>query len=588
MKQRKLSRRSFLETALAGGALAGTASLTITKDLFAQASGPIVIGHHCDLTGVISSWGYWHDKCAKAAVELINKGGGIAGRKVELATEDTESNPGARRPQAAQPDPARQCRVHRRLGAFRRHAGGAADRHRAQDALLLDRRSDRGDRLEGHALSRSAPAPTPIRSPPPACPGASRTSARCGSIIYADYAWGQSTNQESQAVHREGRRQGARPASRCRSTPRTSCPTSRRFRPTAEVVLPAFIGSLSVAFYTQAKAMGLDKKMKMFSSSASLESIDPGDIQGAAEGVYFFENFPRMLAHKNDEYHKEFNRLIGIDDVYCREIGGTRVMDKSHGWQCWEDMFAIKAAIETSGYKTRKDIEGAIQALEGMQMKNSLAHPQGDKIIRKEDHAGIIDCYISRVENGKFEVKRRIPKEDLAKNMPLRHNLSDDAGVTGTMRRRALAPPRLSFSGRRPHGRVSEGQGLCGACRAGLPRCSEDGRQGGCADRGGRARRRAADRVPGILRAGLSGLGLGAGADQEPRILQAVRRQVDRGAGPGGAAALRCRARARNLRLDRHQRALAGIGRLPVELEPADRRGRRDAQPSPQARSDVL
>jgi len=162
----------------------------------------------------------------------------------------------------------------------------------------------------------------------------------------------------------------------------------------------------------------------MFSSSASLESIDPGDIQGAAEGVYFFENFPRMLAAKNDEYHKEFNKLIGIDDVYAREIGGTRVMDKSHGWQAWEDMFAIKAAVEKSGYKTRKDIEGVLQALEGMEMKNSLAHPQGDKIIRKEDHAGIIDCYISRVENGKFEVKRRIPKEDLAKNMPLRHNLS--------------------------------------------------------------------------------------------------------------------------------------------------------------------
>jgi hypothetical protein len=43
---------------------------------------------------------------------------------------------------------------------------------------------------------------------------------------------------------------------------------------------------------------------------------------------------------------------------------------------------------------------------------------------RKEDRAGIVDCYISRVENGKFEVKKRIPKENLAANMPLRHNLS--------------------------------------------------------------------------------------------------------------------------------------------------------------------
>ena len=39
---RKLSRRSFLEVALAGGAL-GTANLTLMKDVYAQASGPIVI-----------------------------------------------------------------------------------------------------------------------------------------------------------------------------------------------------------------------------------------------------------------------------------------------------------------------------------------------------------------------------------------------------------------------------------------------------------------------------------------------------------------------------------------------------------------
>jgi len=191
-----------------------------------------------------------------------------------------------------------------------------------------------------------------------------------------------------------------------------------------QVLLPAFIGSLSIAFYTQAKSMGLDQKMKMYSSSASIEAIAPADIEGAAEGVYFFENFPRMLTHKNDEFHKEFNKAIEIDDVDAREIGSRRVIDKSHAWQSWEDMFAIKQAIEASGYKTRKDIEGVIQALEGMQMKNSLAHPQGDKLIRKEDHVGIIDCYISRVENGRLEVKKRIPKEELVKNMPIRHDLS--------------------------------------------------------------------------------------------------------------------------------------------------------------------
>jgi branched-chain amino acid transport system substrate-binding protein len=191
-----------------------------------------------------------------------------------------------------------------------------------------------------------------------------------------------------------------------------------------EVLLPAFIGSLSLGFYTQAKSMGLDKKMKMFSSSASIESIAPDDIQGAAEGVYFFENFPRMLSSKNDEYHKEFNKRLNIDDMDARLIGGQAVMDKSHCWQAWEDLFALKQAIEKAGYKTRKDVEGVIQALEGMEMKNSLGHPQGDKMIRKEDHVGIMDCYISRVVNGKLALQKRVPKEDLLKNMPVRHNLS--------------------------------------------------------------------------------------------------------------------------------------------------------------------
>jgi branched-chain amino acid transport system substrate-binding protein len=49
---------------------------------------------------------------------------------------------------------------------------------------------------------------------------------------------------------------------------------------------------------------------------------------------------------------------------------------------------------------------------------------QGDRLIRKEDHVGIIDCYISRVEGGKLEMKKRLPKEELLRNMPVRIDLS--------------------------------------------------------------------------------------------------------------------------------------------------------------------
>ena len=422
MEENRRTRRSFLETVLAGGAVAATANLTIMKDLFAQSGGPIRIGHHCDLTGVISSWGYWHDLAAKKAVELINKQGGIARRKVELVTEDTESNPAAG---------ARKIRnLIQRGGA--EFVVGSVHSGVMLSAIPIATELKTPYFSTGEATEATGSKGTRYSfrtggdtySISAACiPWCYQNLGKAWTIIYADYAWGQSTREESQGqIERLGGKV-------LKTIPvpldtKDFVPYIAQIPDNTEVVLPAFIGALSVGFYTQAKTMGIEKNVKMFSSSASIEAIAPDDLNGAAEGGYFLENFPRQLKHKSDDFHKQFIDTIGIDEVHAREKGGSRVMDKSHAWQSWEDMFAIKEAIEKSGYKTRKDMEGALRALEGLQMKNSIGHPQGDKYIRKEDHAGIIDCYISRVENGRFEVKRRIPKEEIAKFMPLRHDLS--------------------------------------------------------------------------------------------------------------------------------------------------------------------
>ena len=50
--------------------------------------------------------------------------------------------------------------------------------------------------------------------------------------------------------------------------------------------------------------------------------------------------------------------------------------------------------------------------------------PQGAKTLRKEDHSGMIDCYISRVENDEFHVKKKITKEELMAQLPPRLDLS--------------------------------------------------------------------------------------------------------------------------------------------------------------------
>src|SRR6266852_5510250 len=306
---RKVSRRTFLQCALAGGAAAGTASLTLMKDLYAQASGPIVIGHHCDLTGVFTSWGYWHDKAAKIAVDLINKSGGIAGRQVELATEDTESNPasGARKLRNL----IQRSNAEFVVGSVHSGVMLSAIPIASELKTIYFSTGEATEATGAKGTRYSFRTGTDTYSIAAASmPWAVENFGKVWSVIYADYAWGQSTNQESKVyIERAGGKVLGSVAVPLDT--KDFVPYLAQIPGDSEVLLPAFIGSLSVAFYTQAKTMGLDKKMKMFSSSASIESIAPDDIQGAAEGVYFFENFPRMLKAKDDEFHREFIKRVG-------------------------------------------------------------------------------------------------------------------------------------------------------------------------------------------------------------------------------------------------------------------------------------
>ena len=272
------------------GRAAGTANLTIMRDAFAQASGPIVIGHHCDLTGVISSWGFWHDKAAKAAVDIINQGGGIAGRKVELATEDTESNPapGARKLRNL----IQRSNAEFVVGSVHSGVMLAAIPIASELKTIYFSTGEATEATGSKGTRYSFRTGTDTYSIAAASmPWAVQNFGKTWTIIYADYAWGQSTDQESRAfIERAGGK-----VLKSIAVPldtKDFVPYLAQISGDTEVLLPAFIGSLSVAFYTQAKNMGLDKKMKMISSSASIESIAPDDIQGAAEGVYFFENFP--------------------------------------------------------------------------------------------------------------------------------------------------------------------------------------------------------------------------------------------------------------------------------------------------------
>jgi len=423
-KQGGMTRRSFLEVALSGGAAASGAYVSLASGMsaFAQSSGPIVIGHHCELTGGFASWGYWHNKAALAAAKLINETGGIAGRKLELVTEDTESNPAAG---------ARKLRslIQRNRASFIAgsvHSGVMlASIPVATEMKTVYFSTGEATEATGEKGTRySFRTGTDTYGLAAAgAPWAYENLGKTWTIISPDYAWGHSHYKEHKAVIEKLGGKVYDPIY-VPLDAKDLVPYLARIPQDTQVLFSVFFGALSIAFYTQAKSMGLEKTMRMYSVSGTIEAIAPADLKGAAEGVYIVENFPRMVKYKDDEFHKEYIKLIGTDDVHGREVGGDKVNAKSHSWQSWENLFALKQAIETSGWKQKSDDKGVIEALEGMQMANSVGFAQGAKTLRKEDHSGMIDCYISRIENDELHVKKKVPKEEMAKLLTPRYDFS--------------------------------------------------------------------------------------------------------------------------------------------------------------------
>ena len=415
-----------MQTVLAGGVLGQGLNLTFTKDLFAKPTGkPIIIGHQCDLTGGISSWGYWLDKAAKAACDHLNATTGIAGRPIQYVVEDTETNP---------PTGARKFRslVQRNEADFvigSVHSGvNLATVPIAKElqtiyipqGMAAEMTESKGNRyifrIGSDTYSQAAAG----------VEWAIKNLGRKWNFVFADYAWGWSHFNEHKALlDKMGASTGDPIAVPVDA--KDMLPYLAKVSKDAEQLYSIFFGSQSVAYYTQSKSLGLDKKMNRYSVLCTHESISPKDMGGASEGIYMLEYMPRGLKYKDTVHNRKLRELMKVDPVDGKEEGSNRILASSHYWATWESVFFIKKAIEKSGWKVKKDTPEFIKALEGMKVEESFEHPQGPKYIRKEDHKAVIDFYMSRVENGEIHVKQKIAAADLEKRFPARHDFTKES-----------------------------------------------------------------------------------------------------------------------------------------------------------------
>ncbi len=90
-----ISRRTALKTI--GGTAAAVGGLSALPGFVpyvqAQTSEPIRIGFQVHRTGIGAAYGRWYERVTTAAAKLINEGGGINGRPVEIISEDDGTDP---------------------------------------------------------------------------------------------------------------------------------------------------------------------------------------------------------------------------------------------------------------------------------------------------------------------------------------------------------------------------------------------------------------------------------------------------------------------------------------------------------------
>ena len=69
-------------------------------------------------------------------------------------------------------------------------------------------------------------------------------------------------------------------------------------------------------------------------------------------------------------------------------------------------MNALKLGMEKSKFEGREDTMKLIEALEGLEMKEGDDFPQGDKVLRKEDHQAFLREFIFEIKDGKHQHRR--------------------------------------------------------------------------------------------------------------------------------------------------------------------------------------
>jgi len=227
-------------------------------------------------------------------------------------------------------------------------------------------------------------------------------------LAYLDYSWGQSTRD---AYADEIKKAGGTvvgttgiPLGTADMTPFLS-----KIKGDFDGLFGIFFGKDGVTVGNQAYDLGMTKKYKWAGDGAIAESTNLPALGDKIEGFVGINRYlPILEGPLNTPSHKKF-----FDEAVKRlkAIDPSGPLPDRYLQSNYEAMNALKIGMERSQFRGRADTMKLVAALEGLEMKEGDDFPQGDKLLRKEDHQAFIREFIFDVHGGKHRILETVPKE---------------------------------------------------------------------------------------------------------------------------------------------------------------------------------
>jgi branched-chain amino acid transport system substrate-binding protein len=405
----KISRRRMLGFgAAAAGALgAGMLVPAPWRSAFGQAK-PYKIGTLQPLSGAAAAGGKTALIGTQMAVDHINKSGGVNGRPIELVIADYESKPDVGRRKAEKL--VVEDRIDAHEGGFLSNVCLACmpvwDEHKIVNMIgvCLD------TTITTSKCSRYTFRPFDY-APAQAVAFAPYLTSKVGKkwhIAYADYAWGQSTRDAyAEQIKKAGGEVVGTTGIQLGVADMT--PFLSKITGNFDGLFGIFFGKDGVTIGNQAFDLGLTKKYRWAGDGAIAESTNLPALGSKIESFVGINRYvPVLDAPLNTPAHKKF-----FDEAVARlkQIDPSGPLPDRYVQSNFEAMNCLRLGMQKSGFRGREDTPKLIEALEGLEMKESDDFPQGDKTLRREDHQAFLREFIFDIKGGKHHILEVISKE---------------------------------------------------------------------------------------------------------------------------------------------------------------------------------